>query len=164
MRNLDNFRQALKSPKSWNSMGYICLYLTLLSTAVKIHHISHFSWYNLLYFFSSNITYFDRNIPSKCKFSDFPLPELKFTKLFMSFFKQKVFLQCLDHSSVSWEITLPHFFSWNVLCYWKKKHIKVQIFRLAIARIKIYQIRHLIFATKSQFFFKLYITHQCHER
>ena len=45
MRNLDNFRQAVESPKSWNSMGYICLkttflhlkhylqiYLTLLST------------------------------------------------------------------------------------------------------------------------------------
>ena len=45
MRNSDNFRQAVGSPKSWNSMGYICLkttflhlkhylqiYLTLLST------------------------------------------------------------------------------------------------------------------------------------
>ena len=45
MRNLDNFRQAVESPKSWNSMGCICLkttflhlkhylqiYLTLLST------------------------------------------------------------------------------------------------------------------------------------
>ena len=45
MRNLDNFRQAVENPKSWNSMGYICLkttflhlkhylqiYLTLLST------------------------------------------------------------------------------------------------------------------------------------
>ena len=45
MRNLDKFRQAVESPKSWNSMGYICLkttflhlkhylqiYLTLLST------------------------------------------------------------------------------------------------------------------------------------
>ena len=44
MRNSDNFRQAVESPKSWNSMGYICLkttflhlkhlqiYLTLLST------------------------------------------------------------------------------------------------------------------------------------
>ena len=45
MRNLDNLRQAVESPKSWNSMGYICLkttffhlkhclqiYLTLLST------------------------------------------------------------------------------------------------------------------------------------
>ena len=47
MRNLDNFRKAVESPKSWNSMSYICLktiflhlkhylqiYLTLLSTAL----------------------------------------------------------------------------------------------------------------------------------
>ena len=45
VKNLDNFRQAVESPKSWYSMGYICLkttflhlkhdlqiYLTLLST------------------------------------------------------------------------------------------------------------------------------------
>ena len=45
IRKLDNFRQAVERPKSWNSMGYICLkatflhlkhylqtYLTLLST------------------------------------------------------------------------------------------------------------------------------------
>ena len=25
MRDLDNFRQAVESPKTWNSMGYICL-------------------------------------------------------------------------------------------------------------------------------------------
>ena len=48
---------------------------------------------NCLYFISSNITYFwkkypIRNIP--CEFSDFPLFELKFTKLFIIFFKQKV--------------------------------------------------------------------------
>ena len=46
-----------------------------------------------------------KSSPSKCKFSDFPLFELKFTKLLMSFFKQKsVFLQGLGLISVSWEI------------------------------------------------------------
>ena len=65
MRNLDNFRQAVESPKSWNMMRYFCpkttflrvkhiqrIYLTLLSTTcMKIHQIpyvifetiSHFS-------------------------------------------------------------------------------------------------------------------------
>ena len=33
---------------------------------------------------------FDKNIPSKCKFADFSLLELKFIKFLMSFFKQKV--------------------------------------------------------------------------
>ena len=30
MRNLDNFRQAVESPKSWNSLGYVCLKTTFL--------------------------------------------------------------------------------------------------------------------------------------
>ena len=34
-RNLDNFRQAVESPKSWNSMGYICLKTTFL-------HLKHY--------------------------------------------------------------------------------------------------------------------------
>ena len=119
MRNLDNFRQAVESPKSWNSMGYICLkttflqlkhyiqkiYLTLLSTTcVKIHQIlyvifetiSHFSRHNTrLYYFSSNVTYF-----------------------------------------------------------WQKYPIKVQIFRFFTAQVKILQISHAIFQTKSK----------CHDR
>ena len=58
MRNLDNYRQAVespKSPKSWNLMGYFCLkitflqlkhiqriYPTLLSTScVKIHQMTY---------------------------------------------------------------------------------------------------------------------------
>ena len=35
MRNLDNFRQVVESPKSWNSMGYICLKTTFL-------HLKHY--------------------------------------------------------------------------------------------------------------------------
>ena len=35
MRNLDNFRQAVESAKSWNSMGYICLKTTFL-------HLKHY--------------------------------------------------------------------------------------------------------------------------
>ena len=35
-------------------------------------------------FLAQTLHPFDRNIPSKSKFSDFPLLELKFTKLFMS--------------------------------------------------------------------------------
>ena len=40
----------------------------------------------------------------------------------------------------------------------------MQIFWLVAAHIKIYQICHVIFGTKSQFFFKLCIIYQCHER
>ena len=70
----------------------------------------------------------------------------------MSFFKQEMsfsskfgslFTIMRDNSSV--------LFSWNFKCYWQKWHIKVHIFRLATARIKIYEIRHVIFETKVSF-------------
>ena len=35
MRNFDNLRQAVESPKNWNSIGYICLKTTFL-------HINHY--------------------------------------------------------------------------------------------------------------------------
>ena len=114
MRNLDNFRQAVESPKSWNSMGYICLkttflhlkhylqiYLTLLSTTcVKIHQIpyvifetiSHFSRHNSFILFSSNFTYFWQKYPIKVQIFRFSLLKLKYIKFLMSFFKQKVSL------------------------------------------------------------------------
>ena len=40
----------------------------------------------------------------------------------------------------------------------------MRIFRLSTARVKIFQIPHVIFQTKSQFFFKVWITSQCRER
>ena len=68
MRDLENFRQAVESAKSRNSMGYFCPRNTFLqSTAcVKIHQIlyaifktiSHFSRHNSSVFFSSDITAF----------------------------------------------------------------------------------------------------------
>ena len=117
----------VESPKSWNSMVYICrkntffqlkhyiqrIYLTLLSTTVKIHQIpyvifetiSHFYGTTRMHFFSSNITYLSQKYP-----------------------------------------------------------IKAQIFRFSTARVKIHQLCHVIFQTNIEFFFKVWITLQCHER
>ena len=41
-------------------------------------------------FLAQTLHTFDRNIPSKSVFSDFPQLELKFSKLFMSIFKQNM--------------------------------------------------------------------------
>ena len=95
-------------------MGYFCLkntflqlkrytqrvYLTFLSsTCLKIHQIpyiifetiSHFSQHNFSVFFSvQSLHSFYKSSPSKCKFSDFLLLALKFTKFVISFLKQKV--------------------------------------------------------------------------
>ena len=70
MRNLDNFRQAVESPKTWNLMGYFCpkntflqlkhiqrIYPTLLSTScVKIHQMTNDIF--------ETICHFSRHIPS----------------------------------------------------------------------------------------------------
>ena len=112
MRNLENFRQTVEIPKSWKSMGYSCpknallqlehyipkIYLTLLSTTcVKIHQITYvifetiyksfFTTQFLCIFLAQTLHTFYKSIPSKCKFSHFPLLGLKFTKFLMSFLK-----------------------------------------------------------------------------
>ena len=117
MRNLNNFRQAVENPKSWNSVGYFCpklaflqlkhyiqrIYLTWLSstTCVKIHQISyvicetvsHFSPHNSSVFFLARTLHtFYKSSPWKCKFSDFRLLALKSAKFLISFFKLKVSL------------------------------------------------------------------------
>ena len=69
----------------------------------------------------------------------------------------------LDHSSVSWDITLLYFFISNFICFGQSKATKEQIFRLMTARMTIYQIPYVIFQTTSQFSFEYRITLQCHD-
>ena len=153
MRNLDNFRQAVESPKSWNSMGFFCPKNAFLQLKHYIQRIY------LPYFQTLHTS--GKSRPLKCKFSDFPLLALKFTKFLMSFSSKKlVFLQSLNHSSVSWEITLLYIFSWNLSCYWQKELIKMKIFRLSTVPMKISQIPYVIFQTSTQFFFKYCINLQ----
>ena len=56
------------------------------------------------------------------------------------------------------------FFTSNITYFHLKYPIKKQILKLSSTRIKIHQIPHVIFQTKSQFFFKVWITLQCQER
>ena len=119
-RNLNNFKHAVESTKSWNSVSYICLkttffhpkrylqiYLTLRSTTcVKIHQIPYV-----------------------------------------------IILWVIFHDT-----TRLYFFSWNVTHFWLKYLIKVQIFRFFTVQVEIRQISHVIFQTKSEFFFKFWIS------
>ena len=164
MRNLDNFRKAVESPKSWNSMSYICLkttflhlkhylqiYLTLLSTTcVKIHQIPYVIFETISHFFTTQLVWislaqtlhtFDKNIRSKCKFSEFSLLELKFIKFLMSFFKQKVCFSSkfASLSSVLIDNSLIIFHLKLYMRLMKSTH-QVQIVRVSTARIKIDQI------------------------
>ena len=56
------------------------------------------------------------------------------------------------------------FFLSQTLILWTKRARQSEIFRLLIGRMKIQQILYGMFETASQFFFKLCIRLQCHER
>ena len=60
-----------------NSPNYLC-------------HLNHFSRHNSSVFFLAQTYNFYKSSSSKCKFSDFLLLGLKFTKFLMSLFKQNV--------------------------------------------------------------------------
>ena len=130
-------------------MGYICpkntflqikhyikrIYPTLLSTTcVKrtkflmsfLKPYVFFQDTNRLYYFNPNITYLWQKYPIKVQIFRFFTARVKIHQMY-----HVIFLQSLDHSSMSREINLLPFFSWNFICYWQKYHIKVQIFRLA---------------------------------
>ena len=100
-----------------NSPNYLCHYITFTTQLLCI-------------FLAQTLHKFYKSNPSKCKFPDFLLLEFKFTKFVMSFFKQKIsFLQNLDLFSVSWEIILRYFFSWNFIWFLQEQPIKVQNLR-----------------------------------
>ena len=62
----------------------------------------------------------------------------------------------MDHCSVSWEITLLYFFSWNCTWFGQKEPIKVQNFRLSTAHVKFHQICTLIGSLKYKILAKKY--------
>ena len=104
-RNLNNFRQAVESPKSWNLMGFCPKkyipsaktytvdlsnitfnYLCVDSPNYLCHFWNHKSFFTtqlLCIFLAQTLHTFYESRPSKYKFSDFPLLRLKFTKFLM---------------------------------------------------------------------------------
>ena len=55
-----------------------------------------------------------------------------------------------------------YFLAQTLHTFYQSSLSKWKVLRFATARIKIHKIAHVIFGTKSQFFFKLCITLQCH--
>ena len=107
-------RQAVESPKSWNLIGYFSPKKNIRSAKtlyteglfnITLNYLfetppnsscnfwnnkSFFTIQLVCIFLAQTLRTFDKISSLKCKFSDFPLLELKFTKFFMPFFKQKV--------------------------------------------------------------------------
>ena len=127
IRNFSNFRQALQSPKSWNSIAYFYPKNTFLQ-------LKHYIQKNYLILLST----------TRVKICQIP-----YFWNYKSFFTAQLF--CI-------------FFGLNITYFLQKYPIKVQIFRFTNASIKIHQIPHLIFQAKSRFFFKFWVTLQCHEK
>ena len=66
------------------------------------------------------------------------------------------FIQILHHFS--------QYFLSQTFILWTKGAHRSEIFRLLSGWVKIHQIPYVMFETTSQFFFKLFITLQCHEK
>ena len=66
------------------------------------------------------------------------------------------FIQILHHCSL--------YFLSQTFILWTKRAHRSEIFRLLSGWVKIQQIPSVMFETTSQFFFKLFITLQCHEK
>ena len=105
----------------------------------------------------------------------FSKPQFSFSSKFASpssviksnssvFFSSKItYFGQKQHSTVSWRITRLYFFRSNIICFGQTGPIKVEIFEILSARMKIYQF-HDIFETINRFFFKFYIILQYHEK
>ena len=64
---------------------------------------------------------------------------------------------------MSWDITLLYYFIYNFVCFVQKEDMKVKILGLSTAPMRIKQIPLVIFQATSHFFFKFWITFQCHD-
>ena len=71
------------------------------------------------------------------------------------------FIQILHHCSVSCLLCI---FLSQTFILWTKRTHRSEISRLLSGWVKMHQIPYVIFETTSQFFFKLFITLQCHEK
>ena len=121
--NLDNFRKAVESPRSWNLMGYFCPKNTFLQLKDDIHRI-----YPAL--LSTTCV--------KIHQRTYVIFEPPAQPLYI-FLAQKLHTFCKNSLS-KWKFNTCH-----------------------CLQYKVHPIPHVIFGSKSQFFFKLCITLQCHE-
>ena len=93
----------------------------------------------------------------KCSGENLPISSSLFSN------HKSFFLQNLHISSVSWQITRLYFCSSNNIDFGQRSQLKHKVFRLSSARVKIYQVPHANFKTKSQFLFNFCIILHWHD-
>ena len=115
--------------------------------------------------FSSKIIYFDQKELIKVQILDiFECSGQNLSNSSCQFWNDKSRPSpVLRHSLLSWKITPPQILSSYFFYFRSKNPNKVPIGRLSSALVKISQIPHVIFESKSQFSFKFCINIQCHQ-
>ena len=126
-----------------------------------------FQWHERSFFctfLAETLYVIDKSSTSKFKFLYLPLLVFKFTKFFMSFLEPRASFSSNFASLFS---VMTHnasiLFHLNLYMLWKKNPIKVGIFWLSTAHMKINQIPDVIFQATSQLFFKFCNILQCHD-
>ena len=100
---------------------------------------------NFSVFFSSDRVYFGQNSPLKWNSQTFEcLGENSPNSSCYIWNDKSVFLYFLHHSSMSWEISLLYFLSWNFIWLLQKEPTTVQNFRLLSAQVTFHEICTLI--------------------
>ena len=114
-----------------------------------------------LKFYSCNTVWFGQKKPIKVRFFRLLNALMKVHPILMPFLKpQGQDIQILHHGSVSWKRTPPYFLAQTLYTLDKKSPSKWTFEWLGVNLPN--SSCHI--ETKCQFFFKLYITLQCHER
>ena len=152
------FKKIPSKPKCWdfqvsgeNFLNSSCHFWNSVFIQI-LHQYSVLSNITPLCIFRSNIIYFDQRHPLKWNFWDFWVLESKFVKLLMPILNWEVNPPSIFASFFilfSWHITSLQILSSNIFNFGRKNPIKVSVFRLTSALVKICQILYVIFQTKS---------------
>ena len=145
----------------------LCQFWNDKSITLRILYPSSVSWkITALYFFSlSNICFAQKEYIKMKIFETVKCSGQNSSNFSCQFWNSKsIPLQILHYSSLPWHITPLWILSSYYFYFGLKDPIKDPILRLSSGLVKLCHILRVIFQTTNQFFFKFYITLQCHER
>ena len=136
MRNLDNFKQIVESPKSWNSMGYICLKTTFL-------HLKHYLQVYLTslstdLWFGKGHEEYDKFFPEHSKLEYWWDPLIQTLKnMSLKSTQESSVMTMKNYTKVKEELTC-YFGIWRILT-WAFKSLKYFHFnRLLLSKVHIF--------------------------
>ena len=145
-----------------------CHFSKQKSVLLQIFHDTEVSWkITPLYFFRSKVIYFAQKGPVKVQiFETSECADQNSSNSYHFWNNKSIFLQILNHFSVSWGITPLYFFSWNFIYFQQKESIKVQIwwnFMRAVESLKFHTLMDFFCPNHIKFQLKEYRKVICHD-